>query len=232
MDHEEQVDDQDLAAGDFSSWLGEMAAALRGERAAEVPCGSCTACCTSSHFVHIDPDETEALAHIPAELLFPAPRRPAGHVLLGYDERGHCPMLVDAGCSIYDHRPRACRTYDCRIFPAAGVMPDGDGKAHITRRAGRWRFSFPTPADRAARAAVRAAAAYLSEHADVLPSPPASTTQVAVLAVRIHGLFLGSEGGEPAGGAAPDPEAVRRALTPASPPPARSAFTAESSRGR
>jgi hypothetical protein len=84
----------DLDAGDFSSWLVEIQAALRAERAAEVPCGGCTACCTSSQFVHVGPDETDTLAHIPAELLFPAPRMPEGHVLLGYDERGHCPMLI------------------------------------------------------------------------------------------------------------------------------------------
>ena len=30
---------------------------------------------------------------------------------MGYDERGHCPMLVDGDCSIYDHRPRTCRMY-------------------------------------------------------------------------------------------------------------------------
>ena len=27
-------------------------------------------------------------------------------------------MLAEDGCSIYAHRPRACRTYDCRVFPA------------------------------------------------------------------------------------------------------------------
>ncbi|MGI9120662.1 MAG: YkgJ family cysteine cluster protein, partial [Acidimicrobiales bacterium] len=118
----------DLPAGDFSSWMTEMQSALRGERPSDVPCGGCTACCTSSQFVHIGPDETDTLAHIPAELMFPAPRLPPGHRLLGYDEQGHCPMLVDNRCSIYEHRPRTCRTYDCRIFPAAGLEPDDDDK--------------------------------------------------------------------------------------------------------
>ncbi|MFI5042361.1 MAG: YkgJ family cysteine cluster protein, partial [Acidimicrobiales bacterium] len=104
--------DPDLAAGDFSSWVAEIRVALRGERGSEVPCGGCTACCTSSQFVHIAPDETDTLSHIPAELLFRAPLLPPGHVVLGYDERGRCPMLVDARCSIYEHRPRTCRTYD------------------------------------------------------------------------------------------------------------------------
>ncbi len=80
--------------------MAGLQGAIRGERGSEVPCGSCTACCTSSQFVHIGPDETDTLARIPAALLFPAPRQPPGHVLLGYDERGHCPMLVDGRCSI------------------------------------------------------------------------------------------------------------------------------------
>jgi uncharacterized protein len=148
----------DLAAGDFSSWLREMRAALRGERDMNVPCDGCTACCTSSQFVHIEPDETDTLARIPKALLFPAPHRPPGHVVLGYDERGHCPMLVDNACSIYDHRPRTCRTYDCRVFAATGVAVDED-KPDIARRVDRWRFSFPTDTDRSQHEAVGAAAA-------------------------------------------------------------------------
>jgi Fe-S-cluster containining protein len=119
------ADEGALAAGAFSAWLAGMRAALDGEADAVVPCAGCTACCTASQFVHIGPDETVTLAHIPPELLFPAPRLPRGHMVLGYDERGHCPMLVDGCCSIYEHRPRACRTYDCRIVPAAGVEPNG-----------------------------------------------------------------------------------------------------------
>ena len=55
----------------FSDWLDEFALTMEGEIDAVVPCGACTACCTSSQFVHIAPDENDALAHIPAELLFP-----------------------------------------------------------------------------------------------------------------------------------------------------------------
>ena len=142
-------DERDLAAGDFSWWVLGMQAALRGEHGSDVPCGGCTACCRSSQFVPIGPDETETLAHIPADLLFPAPRLPRGHVLLGYDERGHCPMLIDGGCSIYEHRPRTCRTYDCRVFPAAAVEVDDREKRPIAERAARWRFRYPAPADRA-----------------------------------------------------------------------------------
>ena len=63
-----------LDAGRFSTWLADMEAALRGERDADVPCDGCTACCTSSQFVHIGPDETDTLAHIPAGAALPGAR--------------------------------------------------------------------------------------------------------------------------------------------------------------
>lgn len=183
---------QDLSAGTFSAWITQMQGALRGEHPSDVPCGPCTACCTASQFVHIGPDETDALAHIPPELLFPAPRLPRGHVLMGYDQRGHCPMLVDAGCSIYEHRPRTCRTYDCRVFPAAGVEIDDEAKAAIARQTRRWRFEHPTRADDVQHSAVRAAAAFVDEHRHELADVAllASTTQLAVLAVEVHDEFL------------------------------------------
>ena len=182
----------DLDAGAFGPWLRMLTAALDGEADAEVPCGSCTACCTSSQFVHIGPDEVDTLAHVPRALQFPAPGLPEGHVLLGYDERGHCPMLVDGACSIYAHRPRTCRTYDCRVFPAAGVEPEGD-KAQIAARAGRWRFAHPTSDDRARHDAVRAAARWVEGHGDLLPDEarPRTPSQLAVAAVEAHGAFLG-----------------------------------------
>jgi hypothetical protein len=160
---------------EFGAWLDGMRAALRGERDADVPCDGCTACCTSSQFVHVEPDESDTLAHIPKELLFPAPGKPRGHVVLGYDERGHCPMLVDGRCSIYAHRPRACRTYDCRVFTAAGVRAPGD----VDTRAGQWTFTFETDGDRARYEAVRAAAARLE-------SESTNPTAVAVRAVETY----------------------------------------------
>jgi uncharacterized protein len=208
--------DRDLPAGDFSSWVVGMQGAIRGEHGSEVPCGGCTACCTSSQFVHIEPDETDTLARIPAELLFPAPRLPRGHVVLGYDERGHCPMLIDNQCSIYEHRPRTCRTYDCRIFPAAGVRIDDDDKVLIAQQAGRWQFSFPTPADRIQHDAVRAAATFLSEHTGLLPNDdvPSNATQLAVLAVELHDAFLRHDGETGHTTVVdPDPQVVRVELT-------------------
>ena len=64
----------ELDAGAFSSWLTSMHEALRGEHDSDVPCNGCTACCRSSQFVHIARTETDTLAHIPNQLLFPAPQ--------------------------------------------------------------------------------------------------------------------------------------------------------------
>ena len=151
-----------LDAGRFSAWRRRFLEALDTGGVADVPCGTCSACCRSAYFVHIEPDEVETLRRVPVELLAPAPGRPLGHVVLGYDEQGRCPMLDDDRCSIYDHRPRTCRTFDCRVFPAAGLSPAADGKPALAEQAGRWRFAYPTPADWAEHEAVRAAAARLS----------------------------------------------------------------------
>jgi uncharacterized protein len=185
------MDEPDLDAGDFATWVVEMQGAIRGEHASAVPCDGCTACCTASQFVHIGPDETETRSHIPAELLFPAPRLPRGNVLLGYDERGHCPMLVDNRCSIYEHRPRACRTYDCRVFAATGVEIDDDEKTLIAQRVRRWKFSFPTARDRTGYDAARAAAAAFRER-EALPNgaDPRNATQLAVAAIERYEEFL------------------------------------------
>ena len=219
------TDDRPVPAGDFSTWLSGMQRALGGGGDSDVPCGSCTACCTSSQFVHIGPDEVDTLAHVPAQLRFPAPGLPRGHVLLGYDENGHCPMLVDGACSIYSHRPRTCRTYDCRIFPAAGVEPGEEQKAAISRQSRRWQFDFPSEADRSRHDAVRAAARFVEERRDELPPEdvPANPTRSAVLAVRIHHAFLGRDRGTGRPVVVePEPEAVRVVLGRRAPSPRRS----------
>ena len=185
-----------VAAGNLSRWAAGMGQALAGGRDSDVPCDGCTACCRGSQFVHIEPDEVATLARVPAALRFPAPGLAPGHVVMGYDEHGRCPMLIEDRCSIYDDRPRACRTYDCRVFPATGTEPDGVGQAPILNRVRRWRFDPPTSPEEIARGkAFRAAAAYLDGHPEVFPSgvTPASATQVAVLAVELHEQFLAGE---------------------------------------
>ena len=212
----EPSDERDLAAGVFSTWIIDVQAAIRGEHGSDVPCHGCTACCTASQFVHIAPDEKDTLAHVPRALLFPAPRLPRGHVVMGYDERGHCPMLIDNQCSIYEHRPRTCRTYDCRVFAAAGIELDDDEKALINARARRWRFSYRTADARTRHDAVRAAATFLATHGDDLPAGtvPADATRRAVLAVEIHDRFLRRDEGTGAATAVtPDIPTVAAELT-------------------
>jgi uncharacterized protein len=194
-------------AGDFSTWLVEIEGALRGDHGSDVPCGTCTACCTSSQFIHIAPDETDALAHIPRQLTFPAPRLPKGHLLMGYNEHGHCPMLVDNTCSIYEHRPRTCRTYDCRVFPAAGLDVDDDSKSDIERQVKRWRFRHASADDEARHEAVRSAALFLNEQAADIA--PVTNTQRAVLAIELHDAFLADDGSL----VDPDPQIVRVEIT-------------------
>ena len=178
-------------AGGFSTWLDELLTAIRDGTNSAVPCDGCVACCSSSQFVHIGPGETDALGHIPAQLLFTAPGMPAGYMLMGYDEQGRCPMLVGGACSIYEHRPRTCRTYDCRVFPATGLDP-GAGKDAIAERANEWEFDYADERDRIEHAAVQAAAAYLERRRDDFPpgAVPRVPTQLAVLACEAHDAFL------------------------------------------
>jgi Fe-S-cluster containining protein len=179
----------DLPAGDFGVWLERMRVALRLEADADVPCGDCCACCSTSHFVHIGPDETETLAQVPGELLFEAPGMPGGHVVLPFDARGRCPLLDETGrCTIYARRPLTCRTYDCRVFAAAGIDAD---REEIGARARRWRFACSSPGDTEQLAAVAEAARWIPGHAAAFPGGevPQDPVQLAVLAVRVAGVF-------------------------------------------
>jgi uncharacterized protein len=181
-----------LDASDFATWKREMQSAIRGNGESDVACDTCTACCTSSQFVHIAPSETDALAHIPKQLLFRAPNMERGHVLLGYNELGHCPMLVNNRCSIYAHRPRTCRTYDCRIFAAADVIVEEQDKQLIAQQAVRWQFTYSSDSGRMEQAAIAAAAEFLRVRKNELEKAPTTSTQRAVLAFEIHELFLGT----------------------------------------
>src|SRR6185369_1959526 len=187
----ELTQEQAIPTEGFSSWLQHTRQAQRTEEGASVPCGDCKACCTSSYFIHIRPDETETLARIPQALRFAAPGLPKGHVVLGYDKNGHCPMFIDNKCSIYEYRPQTCRKYDCRIFPATG-LPAGEDKTSISRLAGRWQFTFPTTQDHKHFSAVRAAAKFLRDHAASFPPGfvPNNPTQQAVIAIKVYEVFL------------------------------------------
>ncbi|MBI4856622.1 MAG: YkgJ family cysteine cluster protein [Acetobacterium woodii] len=182
---------QHISAGDFSAWLKEVRASLITEAGTAVNCGSCNACCTSSYFIHIQPQETKTLARINKRLLFPAPGLPKGNVLMGYDEQGRCPMLTDGRCSIYKNRAITCRIYDCRVFTAAGIDPGDSDKTLIKKRTDLWQFEYPTPQDRDDHQAVKAAATFITTHADCFPDGaiPHNPSQLAILAIKVYSVF-------------------------------------------
>jgi len=185
-------DDPPVPAGDFSAWLLVTEASLRsGTGSADVPCGACRGCCRSSMFIHIRPEETQTLRRIPRKLLFPAPGLPKGHVLMGYDDQGRCPMLIDERCSIYEDRPQTCRDYDCRVFAATGIAVDREAQPKIARRVAAWAFTYESGESRAEHGTVQAAAAFLQANRDLFPpgSLPNYPVQLAALAVSIFRLF-------------------------------------------
>jgi Fe-S-cluster containining protein len=163
--------------GEFGSWLSTFGAALRENGSIDVPCDGCTACCTSGQLIPVEPDDADALAHLPADALEPMPGQP-GLRVLRHDAEGRCSQLTDAGCSVYAHRPRACRTYDCRIFAAAGLRPD---KPLIAEQALRWRFTYASSADQQAHTDVRTAAIVLGFPGGL--AAPASPTEHALAAI-------------------------------------------------
>lgn len=181
-----------IDAGNFSSWLADARSALIDGRGSDVDCGGCVGCCSSSYFIHIRPDESLALARLPGELLAPAPGMACGDQVLGYDEKGRCPMLCATGCSIYDERPRTCRAYDCRLFAAAGIAAGGVDKAAINQRLRRWKFSYPTARDRQEQRAVKAVVTFVEKHAGDFPGGrvPTNPSQLAVLAIKAYAVFM------------------------------------------
>jgi uncharacterized protein len=175
----------------FSNWLNAFTATLKGESEGNVPCGECVGCCISSYFIHIKPTDTDSINHIPKELMFSAPGLPKGHYLLGYDEKGHCPMFKDGRCSIYCYRPETCRQYDCRVYPATGIFPDDD-TSQIFKKAKGWKFDVSSPEDMEAFEAVQTASKFIRKYKDLFPKQffPCNRPQQAVLAIRIHSEFI------------------------------------------
>ena len=64
-DIDETMKDHEIHAGDISSWLDQVRQVQVTGDAVDVPCGECTACCTSSYFIHIKPHESKTIARDP-----------------------------------------------------------------------------------------------------------------------------------------------------------------------
>lgn len=109
-------------AGDPMAYINQMAtetdAAARGDRVeSSVPCAGCNACCYYQK-VDVKPDRErpEDLAKLDVV------RGEDGGLQLRRREDGACIHLGAEGCTVYDHRPEACRRYDCRAFSLTGVL--------------------------------------------------------------------------------------------------------------
>jgi hypothetical protein len=187
-----KIEQSSLHAGRFSTWLRNIRNALAESGGMNVPCGECNACCRSSHFIHIKPEETSTLCRIPKELLFPAPLLPTGHMVLGYDEHGRCPMFIRNKCSIYKYRPATCRSFDCRVIAASGIAVKDNNL--IAQHARCWKFSCITKGDRNLLSAVQAAASFLIKYPECIRDNfvPIDAIQLAVLAIKVYEVFLNS----------------------------------------
>jgi Fe-S-cluster containining protein len=87
----------------------------------QVPCNGCNACCREPQlYVDLDPGEEEKYQHQPT--YDEDDGRPWD---LKKNERGECMYLLDGKCSIYHDRPRACRTYDCRLHLLGAPLSKG-----------------------------------------------------------------------------------------------------------
>ncbi len=181
-----------IDAGEFLAWLNQTRAAMQDHRGSTVACGDCLGCCSSSYFIHVRAHESVSLQRIPKAMLVSAPGWPAGDKLMGYDKQGHCPMLKQKQCQIYQDRPQTCRDYDCRIFTATGLRAGQQEKAQINQRVANWRFSYPNPADQAAQQAVLATVRFIQQHAASFPNArvPQEPTQLALLALKVYPILL------------------------------------------
>lgn len=186
----------------YRQWLDDHNQVITRQSAgAEVPCGPCTACCRARQFIQIEADDVDARRVIPRALLFPAPGRP-GVSVLGFDERGHCPLFKNDGCSIYPDRPRACRDFDCRVYTAAARYPED--QPEVAAAAQGWSFDLSAEEDRTLQAATQRAGAFLAQHAEAtLGTAQPAALRIALAAVKTAGLFIQGE---------PTPEQVAAAL--------------------
>jgi hypothetical protein len=179
-----------ISAGTFSEWLASMRGVLRGDRDADVPCGDCVGCCVSSYPILLRLGDKLAREQVPEQRLI-GPARPGQRWLMGYRDDGSCPFLLEHRCSIYTDRPQTCRDYDCRIYAAAGLVPDGD-RPVIARRVGEWEFSCSTERERMEAEAVRRAAQFIRANQALFPPGmrAGSATAAAVLALKTYPVFL------------------------------------------
>lgn len=168
-------------AGRFGEWVVAMVDGVRSGAGSDVPCDGCVACCTSGQTILVEADERSALpSHAVVDV-------GDGEHALAHDGDGRCVLLVEGACIAYEVRPRRCRTYDCRIFPATGLAPERD-KPAIADRAATWTFRYEGGDDRRRQEAVRTAVVAI--RSQQLGGRPTSATQLAAAAILAHDELL------------------------------------------
>lgn len=120
-----------------TSWLRRRIGVLRsdGAESADVPCGSCNACCRSGYVVERR-DRKRGYVHDDDPTLpwVKGTGDHEGHDVLPHNDDGSCAMLVGGKCSVYAKRPYACRVYDCREMAYCNVGRSGPvGEVNIHR---------------------------------------------------------------------------------------------------
>jgi Fe-S-cluster containining protein len=122
-----------------------------------VPCNTCNACCYN-HRIEVDrsqepPERLARLDMVPDEY---------GDMKLRKRADGSCVHLGENGCTIYEHRPTTCRTYDCRMSCMLGIRRAYQhGDAVIEEPA--WIFDQETRKDRILHAAFQMAGDHLRQ---------------------------------------------------------------------
>lgn len=131
---------------------------------ANVPCGTCTACCWYSRTdVRLEDESPDDLPFLQLE------RDEMGYYLAHRPDGGCIHLGEHGGCSVHGHRPLVCRAYDCRVMGLAGLAPVAS-PGHV---APVWEFPIETPLDKAIIVAARQAGKpYMDAAMMHTPDPP------------------------------------------------------------
>ncbi len=132
-------------AGSVAQFLTEHRAwQLSGKAERNVPCNGCTACC-HHHIIEVDPsvDDMSKLDVVESD----------GKLILRETSDGTCVHLGPQGCTVHAHRPRVCRSYDCRLFSLFFIT-----NPHRKPPLPMWEFDANSLEERATRAAMQMAA--------------------------------------------------------------------------
>ena len=121
---------------------------VRSDQTATVPCDSCTVCCHHDR-TEVMPWELERLTYLDTEPDLDGCHPESRKLKTRAD--GSCIHLSQQGkgCTVYEHRPLACRVYDCRYTNFLGMTMSYGGRTEPT-----WAFGVDSPADEAIAAII------------------------------------------------------------------------------